>query len=221
MDNGVCANFLPVFDCTNSNEIQCLFVDASGNSIKFFGTTKLDINIGFGKMTDVFHICAIELPILGFDFLKSYSITLNASSCTLKCGNDVNQISASQTLINSIDFLPKHKNKYTQLLQNYSELTSSPNYRKPVKHNIVHHLPTKGRPPNIKTRRISPENYKKYQAANSEHARNWLNSSKQFRIWKPFARCTKSNSSELRFIGDSQQNADSRQIPLTKSTRCL
>ena len=37
VDSGACANFLPVSDCTHSNEIQSQFVDTSGNPIKCFG----------------------------------------------------------------------------------------------------------------------------------------------------------------------------------------
>ena len=202
VDSGACANFSPVSDCTHSNEIQSQFVDASANPIKCFGTTKLDIDIGFGKMTDVFHICAIEQPILGFDFLKSNSITLNASACTLKCGNDVNQISASQTSINSIDSLPKHESKYIQLLQNYPELTSPPNYRKPVKHKIVHHLPTKGRPPNIKTRRVSPENYKKIKQQIEDMLESGLIVPSNSEFGSPLHVVPKANTSELRLVGD-------------------
>ena len=106
-------------------------------------------------MTTVFHICAIEQPILGYDFLKSNRIFLDASTNTTKCDNSVNKISTLEASISYFDGLPAHESRYTKLLQNYPELTSPRDYRKPVKHNIVHHLPTKGRPRNIKTRRVS------------------------------------------------------------------
>ena len=61
------------------------------------------IDIGFGRMTAVFHICAIEQPILGYDFLKSNRITLDASTNTLKFDNSVNKISTLQASINSFD----------------------------------------------------------------------------------------------------------------------
>jgi len=135
IESDACANFLPVSDNAEINEIQSQFVIASGNPVKSFGSTKIDIDIGFGKMTDVFHTCAIKQPILGFDFLKNNNITLNAAACTLKCGNDVNQISTLQASESS---LPANESKYTKLLQNCPKLISPPNYRKPVKHDIVH-----------------------------------------------------------------------------------
>jgi len=36
IDSGVCANFLPVSDNAEINEIQSQFVDASGNPVKMF-----------------------------------------------------------------------------------------------------------------------------------------------------------------------------------------
>ena len=98
--------------------------------------------------------------------------------------------------------MPKHESKYTQLLQNYPELTSPPNYRKPVKHNIVHHLPTKGRPPNIKTRRVSPENYKKIKQQIEDMLESGLIVSSNSEFGSPLHVVPKANSSELRLVGD-------------------
>ena len=158
IDTDACANFLPVSNENSSDKIQSQFVNASGNPVKCFGSTCLEIDIGFGKMTDVFRLCAIEQPILGFDFLKNNSIILDAAACSLSCADFPNQINVIQASINSFDFLPVHESKYTDLLKNYPDLTAPPDYRKPVKQNIVHHLPTKGRPPNIKTRRVPLKN---------------------------------------------------------------
>ena len=66
-----------------------------------------------------------------------------------------------QASISLFDSFPAYESKYTELLQNYPDLTSPPDYRKSVKHNIVHHLPTKGRPPNIKLGEFSLKNTKK------------------------------------------------------------
>ena len=152
IETGACANFFPVSNENSSDEIKLQFVNASGNLVKYFGSTCLETVIGFGKMTDVFHLCAIEQPILGFDFLKNNNIILDAATCSLSCANFPNQINVMQASINSFDSLPVHESKYTDLLKNYPDLTAPPDYRKTVKHNIVHHLPTKGRPANTKTR---------------------------------------------------------------------
>ena len=202
IDSGACASFLPATNSNNTGETPSLFVDASGKPVKCFGSTPFEIDIGFGRMTAVFHICAIEQPILGYDFLKSNRITLDASTNTLKCDNSVNKISTLQASINSFDGFPAHESRYTKLLQNYPELTSPLDYRKPVKHNIVHHLPTKGRPPNIKTRRVSPEKYKQIKQQIEEMLASGLIIPSNSEFGSPLHVVPKANSKELRMVGD-------------------
>ena len=117
IDSGACGNFLPVSD-DQAEEVESHFYDASGNPIKCFGNVTLDVDIGFGKMSDVFCICAIEQPILGFEFLRNHKITLDASTCFLKCEDSKKQVNTLQGQINSYDFFPAHEIKCTNLLQN-------------------------------------------------------------------------------------------------------
>ena len=105
IDSGACGNFLPASD-DQAEEVESHFYDASGNPIKCFGNVTLDVDIGFGKMSDMFCICAIEQPILGFEFLRNHKITLDASTCFLKCENSEKQVNTLQGPINSYDFFP-------------------------------------------------------------------------------------------------------------------
>ena len=116
IDSGACGNFLPVSD-DQAEEVESHFYDASGNPIKCFGNVTLDVDIGFGKISDVFCICAIEQPILGFEFLQNHKITLDASTCFLKCENSKKQVNTLQGPINSYDFFPAHEIRCTGLLQ--------------------------------------------------------------------------------------------------------
>ena len=77
-------NFIPVSNKNSSDKMQSQFVNAFGNPVKCFGSTCLEIDIGFDKMTDVFHLCAIEheQPILGFDLLKYNNIVLDTAICS-------------------------------------------------------------------------------------------------------------------------------------------
>ena len=114
IDIGTCANFLPVSNKNSNDEIQSLVVNASGNLVECFANTCLEINIGFGRMTDAFHLCAIEQRILGFDFLKNNSIILDAATCSLSCADFPNQINVMQASINSFDSPPAHESKYSR-----------------------------------------------------------------------------------------------------------
>ena len=202
IDTGASANFLPVSSENSSDEIQSQFVNASGNLAKCFGSTRLEIDIGFGKMTDVFHLCAIEQPILEFDFFKSNNIILDAATCSLSLADFPYQINVMQASISLFDSLPAHESKYTNLLQNYPDLTAPPDYRKPVKQNIVHHLPTKGRPPNIKTRRVSPEKYQQIKRQIENMLESGLIIPSNSEYGSPLHVVTKTNGTELRLVGD-------------------
>ena len=153
-------------------------------------------------MTDVFHLCAIEQRILAFDFLKSNNLILDAATCSLSCADFPNQINVMQASINSFDSLPAHESKYTDLLQNYLDLTAPPDYRKPVKYNIVHHLPAKGRQPNIKTKRVSPEKYKQIKRQIEDMLESGLIIPSNSEFGCPMHVVPKPNSTELRLVGD-------------------
>ena len=86
LDTGACSNFLPLCDLDTNNEtIHSQFATANGTPIKCFVKTDLEIDIGFGKTTVTFHICAIEQLISGFHFMHQNQLTLDAQSGCLRC----------------------------------------------------------------------------------------------------------------------------------------
>ena len=86
-------------------------------------------------------------------------LTLDAQLGCLRCPDTEMKINTIPMPVKACGTLPVHERKYTDLLDLYSNLTALPNYRNPVKHDIVHYLPTKSRRPNVKTRRVSPKKY--------------------------------------------------------------
>ena len=119
----------------------------------------LEIDIGFGKTTATFLLCALEQLILRFHFMKQSQLTLDAQSGCLRCSDTKMKVYTIPMSVKACDALPVHENKYTDLLDLYPNLTLPPNHRKPVKHHIVHYLPRKSRPTNITTRHLYPEKY--------------------------------------------------------------
>ena len=104
--------------------------------------------------------------------------------------------------VKEYEALPVHERKYTDLLDFYPNLTAPPNYRKPVKHDIVHHLPTKGLTPNIKTRRVSPEKYIKIKQQIEEMITSGLLIPSNSEFGSPLHVVPKANTTELRLVGD-------------------
>ena len=86
-------------------------------------------------------------------------LTLDAQLDCLRCPDTEMKVNIVPMSVKACEALAVHERKYTDLLDLYSNLTAPPNCRNPVKHDIVHHLSTKGRLPNIEIRRVSPEKY--------------------------------------------------------------
>ena len=203
LDTGACSNFLPLRDSdTNKEETNFQFLTANGTPIKCFGKTDLETDIGFGKTTATFHICAIEQPILGFHFVHQNRLTLDAQLGCLHCPDTEMKVNAISMPVNECEALPVHERKYTDLLDLYPNLTAAPHYRKPVKHDIVHHLPTKGRPPNIKTRRVSPKKYIKIKQQIEEMIISGLLIPSNSEFGSLLHVVPKANTTELLLVGD-------------------
>ena len=66
----------------------------------------------------------------------------------------------------------------------------------------MHHLPTKERPPNIKTRRVSSENYKKIKQQIEDMLESGLIVPSKSEFGNLLHVVPKANSSELRLLGD-------------------
>ena len=99
--------------------------------------------------------------------------------------------------VKACETLPVHERKYTDLLDLYPNLTAAPNYRQPVRHDMVHHLPTKGRPPNIKTHRVSSEKYINIKLQIDE-----MITSSNSEFSSPLHVVPKAITTELRLVGD-------------------
>ena len=202
-DTGACSNFLPLCDFdTNIEETNFQFLTANGTLIKCFGKTDLDIDIRFGKMTATFHICAIEQPILGFHFMHQNRLTLNAQLGRLCCPDTEMKVNTILMPVKACEVLPVHERNYMDLLDLYPNLMAAPNYRKPVKHDIVQHLPTKGRLPNIKTHRVSPEKYIKIKQQIEEMITSGLLIASNSEFGSTLHVVPKANTTELHLVSD-------------------
>ena len=104
--------------------------------------------------------------------------------------------------VKACEALPVGERKYTDLLDLYPNLTAPPNYRKPVRQDIVHHLPTKGRLRIIKTRRVSPEKYIKIKQQIDEMITSGLLIPINLEFGSPLHVVPKTNTTELRLVSN-------------------
>ena len=192
LDIGACSNFLPSrHSDTNKEETNSQFLTANGIPIKCFG-----------KTTAMFHICAIEQPILGFYFMHQNRLTLDTQLGCLRSSDTEMKVNTIPMPVKACEILPAYERKYTDLLDLYPNLTAAPNYRKPVKHDIVHDLPTKGPLPNIKTRRISPKKYIKIKQQIEEMITSGVLIPSNSEFGSPLHVVPKANITELLLVGD-------------------
>lgn len=140
---------------------------ANGTSINTYGTKILNIDIGLRKsFTHEFILASVNRPIIGADFLAKFGILVDLKGKRLV---DSQTSLCIEAIIANVD-TPTPLNyavesTYGEILKKYPTLTSLPDFRHPVKHNIVHYISTKGSLPFSRPRRLDP---KKHETAKFE-----------------------------------------------------
>ncbi|GBM60187.1 Pro-Pol polyprotein, partial [Araneus ventricosus] len=103
----------------------------------------------------------VSKAIIGADFL--YHFNLNAD-LRKRCLYDNNTHLKCHAIYKSADVVSIKtiggNNQYTKLLSEFPNLTKSPCLDQTVKHNVMHHIQTKGAPVFAKARRLAPDRLK-------------------------------------------------------------
>ncbi|GBN88126.1 Transposon Ty3-I Gag-Pol polyprotein [Araneus ventricosus] len=142
---------------------------ANGTKINTFGTKLITLNLELKrKFQWPFILASVSKLILGADFLEDYSLLVDIKRKKLLDGASAvgleKPISANECMYVAT---VQGDSPYVKLLLKFSDITK-PSQPKPafhVKHNIEHHIETRGPPVFSKARRLDPE---KLQAAKRE-----------------------------------------------------
>lgn len=137
---------------------------ANGSLIDVFGSRLLKTNFGLRRdFVHPFYVASVSRPILGADFLHKFGLVVDLRNGKLldplsriesvgKFGNDDSPSPRFFTLDDS---------KFSSILKDFPSITKELNFHEtPVKHNVVHHIHTKGRLPVSRARRLDPTRYK-------------------------------------------------------------
>lgn len=139
---------------------------ANGSCIKTYGTKFVNVNLGLRREFPFsFTIANISKPIIGADFLSKFGILIDLKNKKLM--DPLTNLSTKATESFSNISLPKLftvDNKYVNLLKEFPSVTSSPDYKKDVKHSTVHRIETSSQLPFSKPRQLDI----KYKIAKSE-----------------------------------------------------
>ncbi len=139
------------------------------SSIRTFGQRSLCLDLGLGRQFHwVFVIADVPQPIIGADFLHTFDLYPDIRNCRL-VDNKTKRGSPgtfSKPSISQLSTLPVANNcPFRNLLQRFPNLTRPPSSDNPIKHNVVHHIRTRGPPTSCKFRLLAPA---KKQIAKSE-----------------------------------------------------
>lgn len=138
---------------------------ANGTIIQTFGTKLLSLELGLRRNFKFpFILASVDRPIIGADFLAEYGLLVDLRGRRLIdpiTGLSVNTMTAQVETPT-----PKHfsiNNEYGSILEKFPNLTAAPNYKQPVKHNVVHHIVTQGQLPYSRPRRLDALKHKTAQ----------------------------------------------------------
>lgn len=128
---------------------------ANNTTIGTFGTEILNLDLGLRREFQFpFIVAKISKPILGADFLNKFNLLIDIKhkrlidgATNLAVSGDIAPISINES-VNTTNSLCK----YSDLFSMYPDITK-PNFLiSNVKHNVKHHIITKGQPINCKAR---------------------------------------------------------------------
>lgn len=138
---------------------------ANGSYINTFGTKLLQVDLGLRRpFTHQFILASVNKPIIGADFLTKFKIIVDLSNKRLTDSETNLSVNALITTSNTPSPLQYAiQDEFGTLLREFPSLTEQPNFNHPVKHNVVHHIVTKGQLPFCKPRRLEPSKHKAAQ----------------------------------------------------------
>ena len=151
IDTGAAVSVLPRSCANGTVDADSLPLVAANNStIATYGTSKRIVDVGLKKEYSwTFIVADVKQPILGADFLIHYNLLVDLSG---RCLRDMRTGLAIPVTLSSIKPLSLNqidhsiRNGYTELLNQFLELTRPTMKGETVKHGITHKIVTKGHP---------------------------------------------------------------------------
>ena len=135
-------------------------VTANNSTITTYVTSKRRVDVRLRiENSWTFIVADVKQPILGADFLIHYNLLVDLSG---RCLRDMRTGLAIPATLSSIKPLSLNQkdstcNKYTELLNQFPELTRPTMKGETVKHRITHKIVTKGHPVFARLRRLAPD----------------------------------------------------------------
>lgn len=148
----------------NSEDDDFHLYAANGTRIPTYGTKILEIDLGLMRAFKwPFIIAKTSRGILGADFLRKFNLLIDLKRQQLVDG-DIKLCKKGELMsISSKDIVStlvsENFNKFSLLLNNYSELTRPNFLSNNVNHNVKYHIVTTGQPVYCKPRRLDNQKF--------------------------------------------------------------
>ena len=131
----------------------------NSSPIRTYGKRSLTLDLGLRRTFRwIFIVADVSKPILGADFLQHYGLLVDVSHKRLVdtlTNLEVQGISVSHPVPTPL--LLKLANDFQSILSQFPQVTQPYSNQTPARHDIVHHIQTKGPPVHSHTRRLPPE----------------------------------------------------------------
>lgn len=168
VDSGADVSVIPPRYIDQKSKSDIKLYAANNSSIKTYGIRTIVLDLGLQrKFPWKFIIADVSQPILGADFIKQYSLQIDLKNKRIidpltkfNTNCSIAQVPSSN-LITRID----GNCPYSDIINEFKEVTQSSNFNKVIKHNVSHQIITNGRPVVSKARRL---NSQKLEAAKKE-----------------------------------------------------
>lgn len=155
---------ISVFNKTNENIKSTLdykLYAANGSVINTYGKKILSLDLGLRRSFQwTFIIADVKMPILGADFLEHNNLLVDLRGKRLIDGvteltTPAALIRANQPTVRTIDF----HHQIRSILEKYQDITKPQSLKAEPKHNVQHHIITKGPPVSSRARPLPPDKY--------------------------------------------------------------
>ncbi|XP_064470037.1 uncharacterized protein LOC135387096 [Ornithodoros turicata] len=171
VDTGAEVSVIPASSSFSRSRQPCFSLKAANAStIPVYGQKSLTLNIGLRRdFRWLFLVADVTQAILGADFLNHFKLLVDVNgkrlidrTTSLSVHGLTLPISPLRVSSCCAPDLP-----FASILKEYPALTKPPDWTKPVQHDVLHYVTTRGPPVHFRPRRLAPE---KFQVAKAEPA---------------------------------------------------
>ena len=163
IDSGAEISIVKPTPSEKRSKARTQLISVDGFPMSPYGNRTLDLCFGgVSKFRWILVIADVKHNILGIDFLRYFSLTIDFTNSKLKSHLLQSSFPLVTKLVCHVEF-PKPflvTNEYFEMLERFPDLTRPPNKEKPIKHDVVHDIVTTGYPCHARARPFPPDKLK-------------------------------------------------------------